>query len=411
MEKNYFDLEEQVKNQYSLSKNIIQNFNKTVENIQHNQEIIKRKIEQLFAISNNHADQIQTMSAKDVTNQLIIAYNTILNIFDRIEDSISFCKLKVLHPSVINSNDLFNELIKISKYYSNQLPFEITQDNILNIESLISVNCKIEKSKITYFISIPINYEKEFELIFLLPIPTKTDSKFVTIIPEKNYFLKSIDNGIIRPLNDVCMLKRNYQCPSNLLSNVEAKCEKNIILHDNTTSCKYTTIDLEGNHIEIVPEINQFLAIFKTEETLKFNCKQQVIRKSLQGIFLIKNTMCKVYFKDNELTFNDQSLGKPSIVKLNNLKLNNEHLSDVSVNLKTIKLNKIENFYSKSKKLNSDEHFYRLSVWTIILYVLITSIIIHIIWTLIKSRLINHQAESTPVNQEDIIELPGGAPF
>ena len=266
LENNYFDLRKQVENQYSLSRSLITNFNNTVADIQHDQNVIKYEIEQIIGIGNNYSTQIQIINAKDICNQLIISYNAILNVFERIEDSLSFCKLKVLHPSIINSKDLFNELLKISPFYTNQLPFEVTYENILNLESLMSVHCKIQNLKIFYFISVPINFEKSFELFYTLPIPTKSNSKYLTIIPHKSYFLKSIDNSIVMALNDMCLQGQVYQCQTSLISNTKTDCEQQILVHENFTTCQYTEINFQGNHIEYIADINQYLAVLQSEE-------------------------------------------------------------------------------------------------------------------------------------------------
>lgn len=67
---------------------------------------------------------------------------------------------------------MFIELQKISSHYQIQLPFELKFDNILNFESILQINCQSLQQKKNYFISIPINYEKQFELYYLHSLPT-----------------------------------------------------------------------------------------------------------------------------------------------------------------------------------------------------------------------------------------------
>jgi hypothetical protein len=158
------------------------------------------------------------------------------------------------------------ELFRISEHYENQLPFEPSIKNILDLESLLKVNCKIETNQIIYFISIPINFENDFELYYLQSLPTVHESEFVTIIPNVKYFLKF--NNEIKPLKDMCAKSRIYQCQNEFIDHNNPSCEEEILLHRNTSLCHYTKLNIKKSHIEVIPEINQYLGIFPSEEKI-----------------------------------------------------------------------------------------------------------------------------------------------
>ena len=89
--------------QYSLSYQVIKTFNNTKRDIYHNELVLRSKIVQLHQILRKYANQQDTLFAKDIYNQLVILYNALLDTFRDIENSITFCKINTMHPSIIIS--------------------------------------------------------------------------------------------------------------------------------------------------------------------------------------------------------------------------------------------------------------------------------------------------------------------
>lgn len=77
-----------------------------------------------------------------------------------------------MHLSIMKSRDLIDELRKISQQIQDIFIMELTSENILELESIIKVHFKIESLKITYFLSVPIDFKIEDDLYCFLPIPT-----------------------------------------------------------------------------------------------------------------------------------------------------------------------------------------------------------------------------------------------
>lgn len=335
LESNQGLLQKQIQLQYSLNEEVIKNFNKTIQNILHNERALNMRVIQLLAITQETLDIPQTLFAKDIYNQMIILYNSILSVLQDIENSLTFCKLKTLHPSIITPTELFNELDKISSYYSQELPFELIHEKIFEFEKLIEVDCYIEKSKIIYLLSLPINFNIEYDLYYLLPIPTYIESTYATIIPKTRYLLKSKDS--IKPLLERCPNKP-YQCPSHFLSNADTKCESQILFRKVPSDCELIKLEINENKIELLRDINQFLITFITKDSLTFNCDQDVEEENIKGIYLLDSEPCKVSYKNNDLTFKHFSYGKPLILKDLNLKISNFRQSNVRINVKSLNL-------------------------------------------------------------------------
>lgn len=77
---NEHNLANQLKVQYSINSKLVENFNKTVQDIQHNEIVLKSRILQLNTILKAEFNQQDILFAKDLYNQLFILYNAILNI-------------------------------------------------------------------------------------------------------------------------------------------------------------------------------------------------------------------------------------------------------------------------------------------------------------------------------------------
>lgn len=413
MKTNQINLQEQLKNQYSVNYKIIKQFNDTLKNIEYNELELKSRILQLQNLLNENIQHTQVLFVKDIYNQFVILYNTILTVLTDIENSLTFCKLGTMHPSIITPNNLFFELRRISSHYHNQLPFELKVENIIEFESIIEIHCQVETDRINYFLSIPINYESKFELFYLLPIPTKHGSTFLTIITNSKYFLQSEQNAIL-PLRESCTKGKFYQCQAKLLANFQPKCEEEIIKNGSTNHCRYSQVTIAESHMERIPAINHYLAVFPSEEIVKIKCQQQEERRYLTGIYLIHGSPCKVYFKEKEVTFEDNSYGKPLIV--NNFHFNKEklNLSNFTIDLKALRLKDIS-FNEITPVVQFPTDFHKPSVWTILLYLGAAAIATYLLIRWRKARNLTKPEPSRPSEteprEETKITLPGDAPF
>ncbi|KAL1487583.1 hypothetical protein ABEB36_015754 [Hypothenemus hampei] len=229
---NQNNLQNQLSMQYSVSNDLINNFNKSLENITHNEILLASRIIQLKTAVEINIKDIEVLHYKDLFNQLIILYNSVLYILQDIENSLMFCKLRTLHPS---------------------LQFAVKFENILDFESLIRLNCKIENMHIIYFLALPIDLEEDFELYHMLPIPTKLESEYRPVIPKTGYLLKSKSNKI-RPLSDICTGTTVFQCPKHLLLTNDLLCEEEILLKGTSANCENSIVHIEQSYF---PKGNQ----------------------------------------------------------------------------------------------------------------------------------------------------------
>lgn len=165
-----------------------------------------------------------------------------------------------------------------------------------------------------FFLSIPINFDIEFELCYLLPIPSKAIERFVTILPTSKYFLKSKE--LVKSLDSQCTQSSTsiFQCPSSALNNNVDESEVKLLQNEDTNQCQYVNLEIPHNHLEIVPEINQLLVVFPREDLVKFQCPDDIETKRLEGIFLIEQNNCDIIYKNQKIEFEQKSYGKPFLL-------------------------------------------------------------------------------------------------
>lgn len=413
LKRNEGNIENQLKMQYSLNHDIIKNFNDSISNIRHNEILLKSRILQLNQIVKDGATHTDILVAKDLLNQLVIIYGTILNVLQDIENSVTFCKLRTLHPSIITSIELFEQIKNLSSHYKNQFPYEVKFENILDFENIIKLSCKIESNRIVYFLSLPIDYPINFQLFHLIPIPTIYESELVTVIPNFRYVLKH--GSQVMPLCDRCIQGKPYHCPSSLTCSMDMSCEREILLKESSHNCTFTRIRNLENHVEILPELNQYLAVFLQTEKIQIICENLKETKELKGIFLIERSPCNILFKNNVLQFEEKTSGSPHIQSTLQLSFKEHKLPKFEIDLKKLKFATLP--VLDPIQLEKGDFIYKPSIWTIILYIVFTMILLILGSFMLKRKCsllqsISRKKKGTTSNaDEQEPTLPGGASF
>ncbi|CAB0004672.1 unnamed protein product, partial [Nesidiocoris tenuis] len=106
--------------------------------------------------------------------------------FQRLMDNVLRGLQGALHPSIISPHDLSAELRKISEFYPGRLlPFH--GEMFFDLQPFVKTKCAIGTDEIIYFLDVPIVEQENFELLQLYPIPTESDSSWLTTVPSANY--------------------------------------------------------------------------------------------------------------------------------------------------------------------------------------------------------------------------------
>lgn len=401
--KNEDKLQKQLDLQYTLNGEAVKRFELTVQNIQHNEEILKNKILQLGQIFTEEGIS-SIMIAEDAFHQLIALYNSFLTILQDIQNSLTFCRAKIYHPSILSPSQLLNELNKLKIQYGNRIPLDI--NSISDLQRILNVDCKVQDSKIIYFLSFPINYITQYDLYFLMSIPSLNDVGFTTIIPRNHYLLKS--TSLIKPLNDVCEVNNSFQCFQRNIANNLGECEKQILQGGNPDPCEHITLEISENYIDFIPQINMFIVVFPFREAIKMEFENEIEIKELQGIYLIESNQGNLIFRNEVLTFTSKAKGKPTILSNVKVRINEGKLSELKIkvydlNLNDIKLNQLIPTNQEIQKLDINFKWWKLyTCLSIVILLLILLVLGNKVWW----KNISQMFKSKISNEHDLNMIP-----
>lgn len=402
--------------QFSLNQQTIQKFEERIRNLEHNDLTLKEKILQLGTIVETEQSRLQnTLSAKELFNQLILLYNTIISVLQDVENSITFCSINTFHPSIIKPQELLAELEKLNKEYKHQSSFKFK--NLPKLQKIMDVRCKIDNMKILYFLSFPVNFETKFDLYLLLAIPSFLRNEYRTIIPNTKYLLRS--DSVVKSLSNPCVSNDPYQCFQKDVNNNINMCEIDVLLKENTNSCQYVTLDIKESYMEMIPEINQYLAVFPKKEVLKFESDNVVEVKELEGIFLIEPVKGNLIFRNQKLHFYSESHGKPTLITNINFQPQQEGLSNIRLKINNMKLNDISLNHilspDVSDNIKKTEYYTHIVIFLFLMFLLINIIyfkdyIINFLSTNFCKRNVTKFEQEIPITNQNVV-LPDKAKF
>lgn len=307
---NQIKITNNMKIQNSLSIKLIDEYKNYIRKINTNEKLLEDKINNVINLINK--SDLDIIILKDTLARFINVYEVILSILQDIENSVSFAKLGIIHPSIIKPNDLLNELALLTKTYNpNQFPIEITSDNLDSIMKLLNLECFIYKGKITYIINIPISLEESFELFHLypVPIPTAVEGQFAVILPRSKFIAKNrLDFSF---LNEPCITLRQQQyfCKPEMIESRQVHsnpCEIGIIDKGNTSTCKPVLLHPRSLLIERLENTNQWIFVIQHLQNVRFTCQEQDEVKVLKGTYLIEIPIgCQVISGTKKVTNRD----------------------------------------------------------------------------------------------------------
>lgn len=422
IENNQEKIASNIATQNSVSIDIINQFNKTVQQICHNEDVLMQRIKHIaeFVEQNSRRENINFI--KDTLNQIINMYEIINSILQDIENSISFSKLKIMHPSIIKTTDFYKELLKLKgKIETDKLPFEITLENTLLMENIINIECYILNNKITYLLHLPIMYPIQFNYYHLYSIPIFDQGQFKTIIPNKKYLLKG--KSYFTYESDICTkIRPNYYICKKL--NIEeirgnSPCAIQLLELKNTSNCQQTIIKLTKPIIKQLDETTKWISIFPNTETVKLKCLEEEEILNIIGTYLIDIPIGCELITSQEKIVNEEQFTKNQPILFPEINENKIFTpkQDFSIQLENIELDELQ-FIKRQVIANQPQLIYHgvshtPSLWTMILYIIaIVSVIYFCFKKFIFPRLCTNPNNTT--NPEPIllpnVQLPRCSP-
>jgi hypothetical protein len=212
LEKDDREIQNLIKEQIQVTTSTIKNFNYTIQKLQIDEQIFNdefkiiedeiNKIEENNHYFNNQLKLINT--CEQLLESLVLIESQVNNIIE----SITFAKLKVLHPSIIIKPEyLLNQLRSQTSQNldHNNFPLHPSVYALPVLTNLITLQAYQTNKRIVFILRIPLIEKEKYPLYHLYSILTK-DSKtnlFHTIIPESKYVALSDNNRQYLKINSI----------------------------------------------------------------------------------------------------------------------------------------------------------------------------------------------------------------
>lgn len=390
LSKNQFTIKTLMNDQITLLEKSIKTFNQSIQTLAHNQIVLNSRIIQIQdAIKSTELKNIETYTyflIHTVLTQITTAYQEIYDIFERIEVAITFSKLNIFHNAIIPSHELLKEISFINNHISNnKLPFEPNINNVLLFEKIIEIKSYNKHNQIIFIMEIPLVERENYEYFHMYPLPVKHNHTFQTIFPKSKYLILNEQNYM--GSNERCqeITSSTFLCRNGNPSKIDdnAPCEVQMLkFSKNLTKCQIIPIEITDVKIQKLEE-NQWVIVSPHQVLASKRCSSNKEDMPLLGTFVIETfENCEVQIGEQKLKNFVNTLKtfqKIALPQINNLTYNYK-ISDkiLPIKLDTINLEDVK-YISESLNLQKKEldkiqpvvHYNKISVWTIIIYMLI----------------------------------------
>ncbi len=289
LQSNQIEIKSKALKENAISIKLIEQFNKTIQQIGKNENLLESKLNQISLIVQKGTFRENANIIKDTLNQIINLYEIIDSILQDVENAVTFSKLKILHPSIIKTENLYFELQRIQKIVNaKSMPLEVTLANTLLYEKLVKIESFILNNKITFLIRFPITYQNNFDYYHLYSIPIYKQNKFKTIIPKSKFLVKNKLHFSYRSTECQEIQNQYYICDKMDLTEITTKnpCAIQLLESSNQVqSCQQIEVRISIPIVNQLDLSNKWIIIIPKEETVKMECSDQEEYQKLFGTY------------------------------------------------------------------------------------------------------------------------------
>lgn len=274
VESNDYHLQHNVEQQLSINKNLIKEFNHDIQTVQDN----TFKIRSYFKLLSNSTANLE------LNQNYLLLFNTLQILYNKIsgiETSLEFCKLNMLHSSILS----YREIKRIAQ--DSKVSLISDQPEIL--WHLTKVHCSLHSTFISYFLQIPLS-SPQYETFFLLSYPISIKHEVATVNVNPSLIIRY--NDILS--GDCTLLQENYYC--NKTKHVTNKCTYEILGHRNLDNCKHLVITPTKPFVKYIPIINQYLVYNISKLSLVSNNQSKIIYPKLISLLYLEQSEYLVNF-------------------------------------------------------------------------------------------------------------------
>lgn len=423
-----------IKDQITLLEKSIDTFNKSILTLMDNQVNLQTKIVQiertLKSVELQNMKTYQYFLVHVAILQITTAYQEIYDTLERIEIAITFSKLNIFHNSMIEPNELLDEIKLINKHLLNKkLPFEPKLENILLFEKTLIIKSYSKENKIIFILEIPIVETEGYNYYHLYALPVIQNNSFSFILPQSKYLTLNEQNYMLFDEKCLQVGSEEYICHTSnpiRVKEEDAPCEVQLLsFSKNPTNCQPIPVHIPDMKIQKA-EHNKWIFVSPGSVLVKQKCGNDRENKQIYGTFIIEvdskcevqigNIQIKSYqniqneFKNIELPklkFNDSPYVKDSLTDFQPLKINSVNLDE----LKNVK-NALDIQKQKLDSISNEDiygPYTSFNFWSILIYFLITAIIVFAVFYF-KRRIRRNQSLTANINDVEEVQLEARLP-
>lgn len=252
--------EKEVNLQISLTKQLINNYNKTITLLNQNQLLIKNHISTMEQDFNKRIIDLTTsIKAQNSIFQIILNCQNLITFLDNLEDAIMFAKLNTLHTAVISASELKQIITNLTAIYGESKIANF--GNLKYYYQLAGLQVNFSKDKIIFAIHFPIFLEDLFEIFRLIPVPIHN----TIFIPNLPYLI--IGTELQQYEEEACPMIQDFYVCQNHLSPQLNDCAVALIKKAEIQHCEAVKVNVTTPIVQ--PITSRYVLVIPTETSVK----------------------------------------------------------------------------------------------------------------------------------------------
>lgn len=372
----------QTNKEISLTTKVLDNYNKTISLVLHNQQVITQGIERIQQDFNKFVfDFSDYMQTRDILDQISLNLNVLTHFLTNIENAISFAQLGTLHHSILKLDEMETIVEKLLEFHSESQIIYPNKNDCYKYYDIVQVKAFYSSKRLIFALEFPLVHPDQFVHYHLYSIPT---SNSTTIIPENTYLTMSSDSYQYKSTS--CRnVDQSYFCEEDsLIDGIKTEdCLFSMLqLSKNNSTCQQVPIRVNNHFVEQITDA-YYIAVIPKPLKIQIQCEKTDFT-TLQGTYLITLPPgCSFKTSEYEYINVKQSMeGQPLLlpeVKVTKAKVNT---STQKLDIKDVPLDQL---HSLQKYQESIQPIEPASIpsgpnsWTIPLYAIIGIILVALI--------------------------------
>lgn len=392
----------QLNKEISLTTKILENYNKTISLVLHNQDVITQGIQKIESEFNTFIfDFSHYMQTRDILDQISINLNMLIDFLTNIENAISFAKLGTLHHSILKLDEMVEIVEKLLELHSDSQVIYSNKNEYYKYYDIVQVKAFYSNKRLIFALEFPLVHPSQFSHYHLYSIPTSSST---TIIPENTYLTMS--NDFYQYQATPCQnMNPGYLCDGNsLIDGIRNEdCLFSMLqLSSANTTCRQTPINVKTHLVEEITGA-YYIAIFPKPLKVQIQC-EKVDFTTLHGNYLIILPLGCSFMTSEYEYINEKELTKGQPLLLPEITLSKQinKTINLKMNIKNVPLDQLhvlQKYQEQIVPVDPAYIPYGPSAWSISIYIIIAVILV----TLIAYKVWNRRNQKTN-NQPDAKE-------